>query len=94
MRSLAPVAILVALILPGTIAAQQSLPTQPPPNPQEVVPDQRLENVDQRLLMAAEQLKQAADIGDRSRADQAIKFGQQTIEDVRDAFNVPVHVPY
>ena len=78
---------LVALILPGTIAGQQSLPTDPPPNPQEVISDQRLENVDQRLLMAAEQLKQAADIGDQSRTDQAIGFGEQTIQDVRDAFD-------
>lgn len=84
---LAPITIVVALALPGTIAGQQSLPTEPPPNPQEVVPDQRLENVDQRLLLAAEQLKRAADDGDRSRVDEAIGFGRQTVQEVREVFD-------
>ena len=85
--NLATLALELASILPGIAAGQQSLPTTPPPNPQQIVPDQRLENVDQRLLTAAEQLKRAADDGDQSRIEEAVGFGRQTIQEVRDVFD-------
>jgi hypothetical protein len=85
--NLATLALVLASILPGIAAGQQSLPTSPPPNPQQIVPDQRLENVDQRLFTAAEQLKEAAESGEQGRIDKAVGFGRQTIQEVRDVFN-------
>ena len=76
-----------ALFLPAVASGQQSLPTEPPPNPHEVVPDQRLENVQQRLLVAAEQLKGAADSSNQSHAQQAFHYAHATIDDVRDVFD-------
>jgi hypothetical protein len=85
--SLIRITIAAALLLPAAALGQQSLPTEPPPNPHEVVPDQRLENVQQRLFVAAEELKKAADSGNQSHAEQAFSFGQATIRDVRGVFD-------
>ena len=85
--SLISITIAGALFLPAVASGQQSLPTEPPPNPHEVVPDQRLENVQQRLLVAAEQLKGAADSSNQSHAQQAFHYAHATIDDVRDVFD-------
>lgn len=59
-----PVA-LAALALSGAAWAQQyNIPTNPPANPQEIVPDQRLENIDARLVWVTGQLRDAADTGE------------------------------
>src|SRR6478735_2537124 len=71
------------LLLPAVGLGRQSLPTQPPPNPHEIAPDQRLENVQQRLFVAAKQLKHAADSGNQSHAEQAFHYAHATISDVR-----------
>ena len=75
------------LLVPAVTMGQQSLPTSPPPDPHDVAPDQRLENVEQRLFVAAEQLKMAADAQDPQRADEALRYGQLTIRDVRGVFD-------
>jgi hypothetical protein len=80
-------AVLAALHLPGTVGAQQSLPTDPPPNPHQVVPDHRLEVADQKLLTAGEQLRRASEAGDADRAERALGYGRQTIREVRDVFD-------
>jgi len=84
--SLIGITIVGTLLLPPVAIAQQSIPTQPPPNPHEVVPDQRLENVQQRLFVAAEQLKKAGDSGNQSHAEQAFHYAHATISDVRSVF--------
>jgi hypothetical protein len=83
---LLPLALAAALALPGVAGAQQSLPTEPPANPRQVVPDQRLENVNQRLLNAAETLHKAAESGNEAHAADALALGRQTVSDVRAVF--------
>jgi hypothetical protein len=77
----------VALALSSIAGAQQSLPTQPPPNPGKIVPDQRLENVEQRLLTAGEELRLAAEIGEDARTQRTLGYGRDTLESVRDVFD-------
>jgi hypothetical protein len=79
--------LILALASSGVASAQQSLPTQPPANPGEVVPDQRLENVDQRLLTSGEELRRAAEAEDQDRTQTAIDQGRDTLESVRDVFD-------
>ncbi|MEK0085577.1 hypothetical protein [Benzoatithermus flavus] len=79
-------ALATALVLPGLAGAQQSLPTEPPPNPQKVVPDQRLENVNQRLLTASEQLHKAAEDRDKDHAARALDYAYDTVQEVRSVF--------
>jgi hypothetical protein len=79
--------LILALALSGVASAQQSLPTQPPPNPAEVVPDQRLENVDQRLLTAGEQLRRAAEAVEDARTQRALDYGRDSLQSVRDVFD-------
>ena len=86
-RRLIGIAMAWTLFVPGMTMGQQSLPTSPPPDPHDVAPDQRLENVEQRLFVAAEQLKVAADAQDPQRADEALRYGQLTIRDVRGVFD-------
>ena len=81
------ITVAAALLLPAIAVGQQSLPSEPPPNPHEVVPDQRLANVQQRLFAAAEQLKLAADSGNQSHVEQAFRMGNATIHDVRGVFD-------
>jgi hypothetical protein len=52
-----------------------------------IEPGQRLENVQKRLLVAAKQLKSAADSGNQSHAEQAFHYAHATIDDVRDVFD-------
>ena len=81
-----PVVTLV-LALSGAASAQEyNLPTTPPANPQKVVPDQQLENVDQRLQFAADRLQQAAEKGDQQRLDLAFRDGRDAIQEVRKVF--------
>jgi hypothetical protein len=85
-RSLVKLLLLAALAVPGAAAAQQSLPTEPPPNPHEVVSDQRLENVDQRLLTAGEQMRLAAEAKEDGRIQKSLQFGRDTLGAVRSVF--------
>jgi hypothetical protein len=85
-RKLASMVLVTGLALPGVAVGQQSLPSEPPPNPRQVVPEQRLKIVDQRLLMSAEKLQRAADAGGGTRVDEAMKFSLETIEETRDVF--------
>jgi hypothetical protein len=87
-RKLAPmVAVLAGLALPGAAAGQQHLPTEPPPNPAGLVPEQRLEVIDQRLLMSAEKFQQAAETGGRRGIEEAMRFSRDTIEAAREVFD-------
>jgi hypothetical protein len=86
-RLVVTVPVLLALALPGAAIAQQSLPTEPPANPNEIVPDQRLEVVDQRLLTAGEQLRRAADARDDDRTQRALGYGRDTLGAVRGVFD-------
>ena len=83
-KSALVVAAMLAFALPGSSGAQQSLPDQAPPNPNEVLSDQRLKIVEHKLLVAGEKFRDAG--ADRHRAEEAFDFGRQTISDVRDAF--------
>ena len=80
-------AFVVALASADLASAQQSLPTQPPPNPGNVVPDQRLENVDQRLLTAGEELRLAAEVGEEARTRRALDYGRDSLQSVHDVFD-------
>jgi hypothetical protein len=80
-------ALVLALILAGPAGAQQSLPAGPPPNPNKVVPDQQLENVNQRLLAAAEQLRKAAEDGDKDHAARALDYAYDSVKESRDVFD-------
>jgi hypothetical protein len=96
-RIVATLSLVLTLALVGAAAAQQSLPTEPPPNPDEVVPDQRLENVDQRLLTAGEQLRRAAEARDDDRTRRALEYGRDTLGTVRGVFDdlpAPQRQPY
>jgi hypothetical protein len=86
-RSAVRILMLAALCLPGAAAAQQSLPTEPPPNPHEVIFDQRLENADQRLLTAGEELRRAADAADQDRTRKALSYSRETLGAVRAVFD-------
>jgi polyhydroxyalkanoate synthesis regulator phasin len=85
-RELAPIVIVAGLTLPGAAAGQQHLPSEPPPNPAELVPEQRLKIIDQRLLMSAEKFQQAAETGGRTGVEEATKFSRETIEAAREVF--------
>jgi hypothetical protein len=88
MRRIASLALLVALCQAAPVMAQQRLPTEPPPNPGNIVPDQRLEVVEQRLFTAGEQLREAAeDAGDAQRTERALSYGHDTVGVVRDVFD-------
>ena len=87
MRHIVSFALLATICLPVMAVAQQSLPTDPPPNPHQVVPDQQLENVDQRLLVAGEQLREAAEAGNANRTEEALGVGQRTVAEVRNVFD-------
>ena len=87
-RKLAPMAAVAAgLALPGVAAGQQHLPSEPPPNPAGLVPEQRLKVMDQRLLMSAEKFQQAAETGGRAAVEEAMKFSRETIEAGREVFD-------
>ncbi len=81
------VALAVALALPIGAEAQTSLPTDPPPNPREVVPDQRLENVDQRLLLAIDRLQATEAMQPDVTKAQAFDQAKQTLAETRDVFD-------
>jgi hypothetical protein len=86
-RTLIRAVALALAVLPSAASAQQRLPDEPPANPAQVVPDQRLKIADQRLLRAAETLKRAADDGDQARVEEAVAYGLQTVAEVRDIFD-------
>jgi hypothetical protein len=86
-RKLVPILIVAGLVLPGAAAGQQHLPSEPPPNPAGLVPEQRLKIIDQRLLMSAEKFQQAAETGGRAGVDEATKFSRETIEAAREVFD-------
>lgn len=79
-------ALALALALPGLAGAQQSLPTEPPANPRRVVPDQRLENVNQRLIAAADQLEKAAQDRDADHAARALDYASDSVRESRGVF--------
>lgn len=87
---MSPIVVTLALVLAlasaSMASAQQSLPTQPPPNPGNVVPDQRLENVEQRLLTAGEELRLAAEVGEEARTRRALDYGRDSLQSVHDVF--------
>jgi hypothetical protein len=85
-RSLLKLLVLAVLAVPCAATAQQSLPTKPPPNPHGVVSDQRLENVDQRLLTAGEQMRLAAEAKEDGRTQKALQYGRDTLGAVRSVF--------
>ena len=79
--------VLAGLVLAGAVPAQEyKLPTDPPPNPGKVVPNQRLEVADQNLIYAADRLDEAAQQGDQKAVSEAIGQSQQTIEQIRNIF--------
>jgi hypothetical protein len=79
--------VLAGLVLAGAVPAQEyKLPTDPPPNPGKVVPNQRLEVADQNLVYAADRLDEAAQQGDQKAVSEAIGQSQQTIEQIRNIF--------
>lgn len=90
MRLMIAPALLAGLVLATPVSAQQYLPTDPPPNPHDVVPDQRLENVNQRLLLANDRLQKAAEDGDQRRIEQALTESREALYSVQDVVdNLP-----
>lgn len=78
---------LAALLLAPPAGAQSNLPTDPPANPREIIPDQRLENVNQRLLLAVDRLQAAKAVDEGYPTGEALEQAGQTLADVRDVFD-------
>jgi len=83
-RELAAAAALT-LLVSASAGAQQPTPTDPPPNPHEVVADQRLEVINEKLITAGNVLQEASDTP--SRTDKAIEYGRGAVQAVRDALS-------
>ncbi|MFO1037541.1 MAG: hypothetical protein U1E45_11895 [Geminicoccaceae bacterium] len=74
-----------AVLVFVSAGAQQYMPTDPPANPQKVVPDQHLEVINEKLITANHVLQEAASTP--SRTDKAIAYGHTAVQAVRDALD-------
>jgi hypothetical protein len=80
--------LLAGLALAGAASAQEyKLPTDPPPNPRQIVPDQRLEVANQNMVYAAERLDEAAVQDDQKAVSEAINESRETVAQMREIFD-------
>lgn len=78
---------LATCLVASAVGAQGYLPTDPPANPREIVPDQRLENVNQRLLLAVDRLQASQAVDQGYAPEEALAQVKQTLAEVRKVYD-------